>query len=599
MMTGLLRNIVRCGLLLAVTISITVASAQSSAAVPHPIEWHPWSDAVFTQAAREHKFVLLDLEAVWCHWCHVMDQETYSNPDVRRLMTSKYIAVKVDQDSRPDISNRYEDYGWPATVVFNANGSEIVKRQGYLPPKLMASMLQAIIDDPSPGPSVVVERAITYASTPFIQPALLANVRREFDKQYDVDSKGWAFGHKYLDADSVAFADMLAGRGDMLQQQRAQGTLQAAQRLLDPVWGGSYQYSTGGNWHEPHYEKLLFIQAQTLRTYAQAYGQWHKPEYLAAAENVHRYVHTFLTSPEGAFYVSQDADLIEGKHSAAYFALNDARRRALGLPRVDKHLYARENGWMIKALCSLYAVTNTPATLQEAKYAAEWVIAHRAIANGGFRHSENDAAGPYLGDSLAMGQAFLALYEVTADRAWLKHAEEAMHFIALNFASTNGAGFVTSRNATASAYKPHPERDENAQVARFANLLYQYTGNKSDHDAATGAMRYLATPEVAMAWLSAPVLLAEAEFTRPPLHITVVGSKKDPAAASLFHAALLAGPVYKRVEWWDSNEGTLPRADIQYPNLPHAAAFLCTASACSSPIGDPKILISRAERAPQ
>ena len=68
---------------------------------PQPIVWHPWSDEIFAQAAREHKFVLLDLEAVWCHWCHVMDQQTYRDAAVRRLMGKKYIAVKVDQDSAP------------------------------------------------------------------------------------------------------------------------------------------------------------------------------------------------------------------------------------------------------------------------------------------------------------------------------------------------------------------------------------------------------------------------------------------------------------------------------------------------------------------
>src|SRR6202012_5953538 len=108
---------------------------------------------------------------------------------------------------------------------------------------------------------------------------------------------------------------------------------------------------------------------------------------------------TFLTSPEGAFYVSQDADLIEGKHSADYFQLNDAKRRALGIPRVDRHLYARENGWMINALCTLYAASGDASTLQEAVRSAHWVIAHRSLADGGFSHGDKDSAGPYLGDS--------------------------------------------------------------------------------------------------------------------------------------------------------------------------------------------------------
>ena len=574
-----------------------IAGTARAQAPSQPIVWHPWSDEIFAQAAREHKFVLLDLEAVWCHWCHVMDQETYRDPAVRRLMGTKYIAVKVDQDSRPDISNRYEDYGWPATVIFNADGSEIVKRQGYLPPKLMASILQAVIDDPSPGPSVEPEKAVTYAATPFLAPALLAGVKDEYEKQYDVDGKGWAFGHKYLDADSVEYASTLAAHGDKLQEQRVRETLQMAQKLIDPVWGGAYQYSTGGNWNEPHFEKLTFIQAQFLRTYAHAYDRFQTPEYLTAAQNIHRYVRAFLTSPDGAFYVSQDADAIEGKHSANFFALDDAKRRAIGVPRVDKHLYARENGWMIDALCALYSATGDRTTLQEAERSAKWVVAHRSLPDGGYAHGDHDAAGPYLGDTLSMGQAFLSLYEVTGDREWLKRAEAARRFISANFASSVGAGFATSKTSAAKGYKPRPERDENAQLARFANLLSQYTGDASDHDAATHAMRYLATREVATAWLSAPILLAETQFTTPPTHITVEGSKTDPAAQALFQTALKSAPVYKRIEWWDPKEGPLPRKDVEYPSLPHAAAFLCTATTCSSPIVNPKLLEARSRKA--
>src|SRR6476661_4591728 len=77
------------------------------------IEWREWSDDIFAQAKKQNRFVLLDLGAVWCHWCHVMEEITYRDPKVIALINSKYIPVRVDQDSRPDLSNRYEDYGWP------------------------------------------------------------------------------------------------------------------------------------------------------------------------------------------------------------------------------------------------------------------------------------------------------------------------------------------------------------------------------------------------------------------------------------------------------------------------------------------------------
>src|SRR5271168_5050726 len=167
------------------------AHSDAAAAGSSKIHWYGWSDDVFAQAKREHKFVLLDLEAVWCHWCHVMDANTYSDAKVQRLLQSRYLAVKVDQDSRPDLSNRYEDYGWPATVVFDANGQEIIKRQGYLKPKQFASILQAIIDDPTPGPSVEAEPPITFPTNPLLPDKLRQEVRANFIAGYDAQEGAW------------------------------------------------------------------------------------------------------------------------------------------------------------------------------------------------------------------------------------------------------------------------------------------------------------------------------------------------------------------------------------------------------------------------
>ena len=241
-----------------------LAQAQTQ---PASLDWQPWSDAAFAQARAENKFVLLDLEAVWCHWCHVMDDVTYQDPIVIRLLKQRYILVKVDQDSRPDISNRYQDYGWPATIVFAADGSEIVKRQGYIAPRPMYSLLQAIIDDPSPGPSVEPEAAFHPAEDAAIKPDVLGHVQASYEKQYDQEAAGWGFGHKYLDSDGVEYALRLAASGNAEYQKRAGDTLHNATALLDPVWGGMYQYSVGGHWSEPHFEKLIYIQADALRNY--------------------------------------------------------------------------------------------------------------------------------------------------------------------------------------------------------------------------------------------------------------------------------------------------------------------------------------------
>jgi hypothetical protein len=365
--------------------------------------------------------------------------------------------------------------------------------------------------------------------------------------------------------------------------------LTAQLQLIDPVWGGVYQYSTDGDWKHPHFEKIMEMQAGDMRIYALACALWRDRSCLRAAEAIDRYLKTFLTSPAGAFYTSQDADLVEGEHAAAYFKLNDAARRRKGLPRIDQHIYSRENGWAIEALAALHGVTGDTNQLERALRAADWVLANRALAGGGFRHDAQDAAGPYLGDTLAMGRAFLALYEITADRAWLERAESAMHFIQEAFG--DNPGYRTARADANGAFAPRPQYAENVSVARFANLLSHYTGSREDRAAAESALRWVAAPEISGRRFSdvGGVLLADEELNSEPTHLTIIGRKADPVAQSLWKVALGYPSAYRRVELFERADGL----DVAYPSLPFAAAFVCTGDTCSAPIKDPAALDRR------
>lgn len=563
------------------------------------IEWVTWSDDIFERAKRENKFVILDLEAIWCHWCHVMDKITYSEPEVISLINSKFIAVRVDQDSRPDLSNRYEDYGWPATIFFGSDGTELVKRSGYIPPTPMSNLLKAIIADPTPGPSAKAEygKDVTkFSESANIKPLVKRQMERMYIQSYDFKYGSWGFVHKYLEWDSVELAMTKARAGNKQAERMAKQTLDAQLNLLDPAWGGVYQYSTGGKWDEPHFEKIMSMQAENLRIYSLAYMIWPEERYLNAAKEIHRFLKTFLTSPEGAFYTSQDADLVKGEHSAEYFNLSDTERRKLGIPKVDTNVYARENGWVINALCNLYAATGDQQYLDDAVKAAKWITAHRSVPGGGFRHDEVDRGGPYLGDNIAMARALLSLYMVTGDRNWLQQTEQLNSYINANFAYKNGEypGFATASLKTLPL--PKPQKDENIAMVRLNNLLFHYTGKEDYKKLAQSAMRYLATPEVAKKRPVAGILLADLEISSDPAHITVVGAKDDPKAKDLFLAAIAYPSGFKRVEWLDRKEGELPNADIEYPEVKSAAAFACANQRCSLPAFSPQEVKLRVEK---
>ena len=479
------------------------------------------------------------------------------------------------------------------------DGSELVKRRGYIPPKPMASLLQAVIDDPTPGPSVGPEPKIVAAGESALKKEQRSAMRAAFVGAYDKKRGGWGGTHKYLNWDALEYCITEGAAGDAAMARMAQQTLTAGRKLIDPVWGGIYQYSTDGDWDHPHFEKIVPFQAENMRVLAMAASRRNEPQWLELAQKTRRYIRDFLTSPDGAFYTSQDADVVPGKHSGEYFALNDAGRRKLGIPRVDRNIYARENGLIITGLAAVYSASGDAGSLADARRAVEWIIAHRALPGGGFRHDEKDAAGPYLADTLAMARAFLSLYTVTAERPWLARAEEAAAFMDSHFRSP--LGFATAVAAPGVALLPKAQADENIALVRFANLLHAHTGKAPHRAMAEHAMRYLASPVLIemQGYGTSGILLADRDLRSDPAHVTIVGGKDDPAARALFAAALRGAAPMSRIEWFDSREGPLPRMDVEYPKLDAAAAFICADGSCSRPMQTPgEVMVKLAKSKP-
>jgi uncharacterized protein YyaL (SSP411 family) len=556
------------------------------AAPPAAISWHGWSDDVFSQARAQRRFVLLDLEAVWCHWCHVMDQTTYQDPQVSELIAQQYIAVRVDQDADPALAARYQDYGWPATIVLAADGSEIVKRRGYLPPEAMASLLAAIIKDPSPGPSVVAEEKVQPARSALLGAPERQALSATYFESYDAQYAGWGSVQKFIDADSLEYA-LTHAQSAPPEAAMARNTLSAARALIDPVWGGVFQYSEERDWHAPHFEKIMSFQTQYIRVYADGYRVLGDAAFLKAAQSIDSYVENFLTSAEGVVYVSQDADVDAQLTGHVFYAMSDAERRRHPNPPIDTHIYARENGWEVSALCALYDASGDERYIARARRAAAWVGAHRALGAGGFSHDGSAAARAALGDTLAMGQGYLALYVATGERAYLAHARQALDFIDEHFAVA-GAGYATvavGGGARGVFRDPVRDVDENIGVARFANALYRYDVDARARARARHAMRYIAAAQIAAPGrLRSGILLASDELANDPTHVTIVGHKDDDGAQRLHAAALRYPVIYRRIDWWDKREGAMPNPDVRYPELARAAAFICTGNACSQPV---------------
>ena len=595
--SGARRTAYNPGMILTAAAALWLLAAKPS---PAPeVKWQPWSPEIFEKAKAEHKLVLLDLVAVWCHWCHVMEHDTYSNDAVRRLLADHYLAVRADQDAVPELSKRYENWGWPATIVFKEDGTELVKRRGFIPPRGMAGMLRAVVDDPTPGPSVFAEPELPTAAGTGLDAPTLKAAHDHLDGLYDEEHAGWGHMHRLLDASILEEAIAAGQHGDAVQLARAHRTLRQTLRLIDPVWSGVYQYSDALDWSSPHFEKLTSIQGDALRAYALGYAQWKEPELLAAAQGVRGYLKAFLQSPDGAFYVSQDADLSDAVNGHVYYAKPDAQRRALGIPNVDRHLYARDNGWIISGLCKLSDASGDAGPLAEARRAAAWVLANRATQDGGFLHDAGSTQ-PVLGDNLAMAEAFYALHQSTADRSFLDHARATLDFIDRHFADGSGAGYDSTPAGKGKGVFAHPVRtvDENAALARLTNGVFRASGQARYQAMSSRAMRFLATSGKAEPDRISPLaLLAQSEVASEPLHLTLVGAKSDAGAQALYGTGRALPATYKLLEWWDRKEGPLPHETPAFPELDKPAVFVCTGTSCSLPLYTTARLIDRTKSA--
>lgn len=370
---------------------------------------------------------------------------------------------------------------------------------------------------------------------PILSHQLKRRILYSHRSRFDWKLGGLKSAVKFLDRDSVEYAMLQANHGDKTEAEMARKTLDHSLHLIDPVWGGVYQYSTQG-WDSPHHSKTMSNQAGYLRIYSLAYSLWRDEKYLKAAKTIKDYLRDFLLSENGAFYSAQSDDCKDCS-AEEYFSLSHKARISKGVPSICKNIFTRENGWAIEALASLNEFSGDRTALNMALHAARWVIKHHSFPDGGFRHGKNDDNGPYLADSLAMARAMLQLFKVTQQDKWLIRAINTADFINIYF-KRRGGGFK-SHVERLGFQSVEPQIDENIALMRFSNLLAHYSGLKRHREMAKHCLRYLSIDEIATAREDeVGILLANHEYLEHPIQITIFGNKQNDRAKELFHTGL-------------------------------------------------------------
>lgn len=576
------------------------ATATSSVSPPpasrehEQTQWSSWSPQTFARAEQEDRIILINVVATWCHWCHVMEEKTYADPEVAAMLAKDFVAIRIDSDARPDIAERYREWGWPATAFLTPKATPVTALRGYKNPEKFKRLLRELVAERDAGtlqqraPEVTPPAEVDRELGP-----LLANATRQIDGLYDEKMGGWGQRQKYPFPAPLEHAIWRArayGQAEWLEA--AELTLTNEQKIIDPVWGGVYQYSLEGDWDHPHYEKITAIQAGAIENYALMARVTGDDKWLDPARQVAGYMRTMMRSPQGGFFTSQDADLRrEGAPTVVgeeYYALDDAQRRELGMPRIDDNVYADLNGLMVRALVELYAASGDAADLAAARAAAEHVLSTHRADGGGFVHGVEDDRGGilYLRDQVAMGWGLLALYRATGDGVWLQEATAIGELLQARFEDTSGGGFwahTEDPQAVGVFAQRRKPSEENGLAAVFLMELHRYSDGDGTletpyAEAARRALVAVAQPELLREHgrIIGRVLLGLGSVQSQTVDVTVVGDEADERTHALHRAALALPEVRGIVE--------RSRPGERYPDVGRAAVYFCTETACSSPV---------------
>ena len=446
------------------------------------IHWLQWGADPFSEAKRLQRPVFLALSAVWCHWCHVMDETTYSDMDVIAYINENFIPVRVDADMRPDIDGLYNQGGWPSTLVLTPEG-DIVRGGTYILPEDMVSWLKkaaALYRSDSRGTGEKKEKRSEHAGRTKPDRADLkrtvGTLRSAFDRQHG----GFGTVQKFPNPEAVDFlvSEFTRNRDEETKEMITLTLDKMGEGgIYDDIAGGFFRYATRPDWSSPHYEKMLDLNAGLARNYASAFLSLSKDGYRKVLDGTIGYImNNLYDAKTGVFYGSQDAD--EGYYTAT--------KRGGPPPRVDTTIYAGPNAQMITALVATSSATGSKEYIEQAEKAAGFMIRNLYSEKKGvyrYYHDGDRHLAGLLADNVLFGSALIDLYNASGDRRYMDTARAVARLLSGNFFDTQQGLFRTSiETTTVEPSEPGGLMEYNAAVSnlRAAVFLLRISGYQED-----------------------------------------------------------------------------------------------------------------------
>jgi hypothetical protein len=431
----------------------------------NPVDWYAWGEDAFEKAKREDKPIFLSIGYSTCHWCHVMERESFENDSVAELLNRWFVSIKVDREERPDVDRVYMTAmqamgfggGWPLTVFLTPD-LEPFFGGTYFPPdsrlgrpglmQLLPRVRQAWVEQrleiERSGAGVMDQLArLSFPDTGSADRLRLFDLAySHFERAYDPRDGGFGRAPKFPSTSNLAFL-LRAWARDPGARARAKEMVvrqldaMRAGGIHDHLGGGFHRYSTDRTWLVPHFEKMLYDQAQLAWAYLEAYQVTDRPQYAETARGIFAYVSRDLTSPEGAFYSAEDADS-EGEEGRFYVWRPSEVRAVLGEQDADLFDYrygVTEEGNFEHGATILHEAHTMEETAAEFGIPADQAAQRLARARAELLVARSRRVRPHRDDKVLaswnglMISAFARGARVLGDESLARSAERAAEFV--------------------------------------------------------------------------------------------------------------------------------------------------------------------------
>jgi uncharacterized protein len=606
----------------------------------NPVDWYPWGDEAFEKARAEDKPILLSVGYAACHWCHVMERESFEDEATARLMNDRFVNVKVDREERPDVDAVYMDAvvalsghgGWPMTVFLTPDGEPFFGGT-YYPPEPRHGMpafrqvLSALADayrdqraDVAQQAAALVEH-LQHTPEPSTSPltaglmdAAVQGLRAQYDPQWG------GFGHapKFPPASTIEFL-LRRGAFDM-----ALGTLDGMRTggMYDLVGGGFHRYSVDAEWLVPHFEKMLYDNALLVPAYLHAFLLTREESYREIVEQTVEYCLRELRLESGGFASAQDADtdgvegltftwepqevprpellqpfehgrfIIRGQLTDDERARLYAERQKRAQPLRDDKAIAAWNGLMLAALAESARRLDNAEWLDAARALGEFLLGPLST-DGRLHRTWRDGVAKgtgYLEDYANVAHGLYELHVATGELRWL-HESRRLALLAVElFGDVDRGGFFTTPAdgerlvARQKDLDDNPTPSGNSMLAFVLLRLARIWGDDGLERAAVGVLRLIGdliprAPQ-AFGW----ALCALDLYVSTPRELAIVGDPRSAVAA----AALEPYDPNAVVAFGPGDEVPLLAGKTEVDGRP--AVYICERFACRAPVTDPALL---------